>query len=208
MRRRRALRLAAIALLAPTGAFLASAAILGNIPVNADWREPAEGITIFVQSNGVHTGIVLPDGPHRWRAFGWGDRTFYLNTPDWRDMRPGTVIAALTGSGDTVVHVDRLGDFAADANWRPLRLRPDEYSRLRAYVADTLLPGGKPIPGYGPDDTFYPARGRYHLFNTCNVWVGHGLAAAGVRTGRWTPFASDVMRWVPLRTGLPPTKMS
>lgn len=192
------LRIIAVMLLVPLGTYLAAAAVLGRIPVNDSWREPVQGITIFIQTNGVHTGIVLPDGPGRWRAFGWGDRTFYLSTPTWRDIRPAAVIAALAGSGETVVHIDRLNDFAPDANWRPLRLREDEYRRLRTYIAATLAPGGKAIPGYGPEDSFYPARGRYSAINTCNAWVSRGLANAGIRTGRWTPLEADVMRWVPL----------
>ncbi len=186
----------ALIILVPLGLYLAAAAILGHTPANPDWREPETGVTIFIQTNGVHTGIVLPSGPGRWRAYGWGDRDFYRNTPRWQDMRPGTVLSALIGSGSTVVHVDELGDFIADENWRPLRLRAAEYARLRTYIAATLRPG-PPESGYTPYDRFYPARGRYSALVTCNVWTGGALKAAGVRTGIWTPFAGDVMRWVP-----------
>ncbi|MEP6785974.1 MAG: DUF2459 domain-containing protein [Sphingomonadales bacterium] len=193
----RILRFLALVVLIPIGLYLAAAAILGHSPANTDWREPDAGITIFVQSNGVHTGIVLPAGPGKWRAYGWGDRDFYLDTPRWQDMRPGTVIAALIESGRTVMHVDDLDDFAPDEYWRPLRLRPHEYARLRENIAATFEPGGKPIPGYTPRDRFYPARGGYSALTTCNVWTGRALKAAGVQIGIWTPFASDVMRWVP-----------
>ncbi len=195
---RQLFRALAIGLLVPVGLYLVTAATLGRVPVNSGWSEPRDGITIFVQTNGVHSGIVLPDGPGRWRAFGWGDRTFYLETPTWSDVRPATMIAALAGSGRTVVHVDRLGAFLPDANWRPLRLRREEYARLVRYVSDTLEPRGRAIPGYGSDDSFYPARWRYSAFVTCNVWVSRGLAQAGVRTGLWTPFEADVMRWAPV----------
>ena len=190
-------RVALGVVLVPFGLYLAAAGILGHVPVNADWREPATGITVFVQSNDVHTGIVLPAGPGKWHAYGWGDRDFYLNTPHWRDIRPTTALAALIGSGDTLVHVDELADFMPDENWRPLRLRADEYARLRHFVSQTFLPNGKAMKGYGPRDRFYPAQGRYSALVTCNVWTGRALKAAGIRVGVWTPFASDVMRWVP-----------
>jgi hypothetical protein len=193
----RFLRLAAIALLAPLGLYLAAAAILGHVPANRDWRQPDTGITIFVQTNGLHTGIVLPAGPHRWRAYGWGEREFYLNTPRWQDIRPGRVIAALAGSDATLVHVDDLDDFVADENWRPLRIRPGEYQRLHAFIAATFADHPTVMPGYGPRDRFYTGRGRYSAFSTCNGWTGNALRHAGVRTGLWTPFESDVMRWVP-----------
>jgi hypothetical protein len=187
----------ALTLLVPAGLYLAAAGLLSQLAVNANWREPPQGITIFIQTNGVHTGIVLPDGPGHWRAFGWGDRDFYLNTPTWRAMRPGTIISALIGSGHSVLHVDRLRDFAADENWRPLRVRPAEYARIRAFIAATRAPGPV-IPGYGRDDDFHPARGRYNAFHTCNSWVGAALTAGGVRTARWTPFSDGIMRWVPV----------
>ena len=50
--------------------------------------------------------------------------------------------------------------------------------------------------GYGPQDVFYDAPGTYTLRNTCNQWTSNMLAAAGVRTGWWTPFAGGVMKWV------------
>ena len=197
MRWQNLLRWTAFALLVPVGLYLFAALILARVPVNSDWTEPETGITIFVQSNGAHTGIVLPAGPGRWRAYGWGDRDFYLNTPRWQDIRPGTAISALVGSGDTLIHVDDLGPFIPDENWRPVRLRPHEYARLRRFIAATLAPGGRPVAGYTPADRFYPARGRYSALTTCNVWTGRALRTAGVRTGLWTPFADDVMRWAP-----------
>ena len=186
--------------LIPFGFYLLAAAVFGHIPANPNWREPdareSGAITIFVQSNGVHTGVVLPAGLGTWRAYGWGDRDFYLDTPRWQDIRPGTALSALVGSGDTLVHVDDLDDFLPDENWRPLRLRAHEYARLRAYIGATLRPGPS-ISGYTARDRFYPARGRYSALVTCNVWTGRAIRAAGVRTGIWTPFADDVMRWVP-----------
>ncbi len=208
----------AIAILAPIGLFLASAAILGRTPVNAAWTEPAAGVTIYVITNGVHSGLVLPVNSNGvdwrvrtpasdlrdpaatgdWRAFGWGDREFYLNTPDWAHLKIMTALSALTGSGSTLIHVDHWRAFAPDGTVRPLRLRPEEYRRLTAFVAASFAYRPTPIPGFGGNDVFYPAKGHYSAFVTCNVWVGRALAAAGVRTGRWTVFESDVMRWVPL----------
>ncbi len=31
-----------------------------------------------------------------------------------------------------------------------------------------------------PDSNFYDARGRFHLFNTCNTWTARTLRAGGV----------------------------
>ena len=104
----------------------------------------------------------------------------------------------LTGSGATVMHVDHLDPFVTDENWRPLRLRPAEYRRLAAYVAATFAAKRQVTAGYTPRDVFHAATGHYSALRTCNVWTGEALRHAGVRIGRWTPFESDVMRWIPV----------
>jgi hypothetical protein len=49
-----------LALVAPLLLYIAAGLIGGAVPVNAGWRPPAQGVRIFVESNGVHTGIVVP----------------------------------------------------------------------------------------------------------------------------------------------------
>ena len=127
-----------------------------------------------------------PDPAAQWVAFGAGEERVYLNTPRWRDIRPGTVWSALTG-GKRVMHVEWVRDprYAA----REIRLRPEEYRRLWAAVrADFALDrAGKPThidhPGYGPADTFYWARDKASAIHTCNSWVAQKLRLAGVRNG-------------------------
>lgn len=194
--------------------YLAAGAMGGAIPRNAGWVEAEDGVTVYVATNGVHTGIIVPartDGVDwspivrpdhiadpryagRWLWFGWGEREFYLNTPSWRDLSPRTVLHAVTGSDRTLVHVDHLLEPWADA--RPIRLSADQYRRLAAAIRASFDPAHpRPIQGYGPADVFYPAKGHYDALRTCNWWTGRMLAAAGVRIGLWTPFSATVMQW-------------
>lgn len=202
-------------LLAPVGLYFAAAGMLSHVPVNVEWREPADGVTIYLASNGVHTGIVLPVAAAgidwrgrvrasdladpglagQWLLFGWGDRDFYLNTPTWADVRFGTAVSALIGSGQTLVHVDHFDDFYADADMRPLRLTSEEYARLAEFIENSFAESGDVIPGYAARDVFYAGRGRYSALRTCNVWTGNALKAAGVRTAVWSPFSGGIMRW-------------
>nr|WP_093333204.1 TIGR02117 family protein [Sphingomonas rubra] len=188
----------------------------GAVPVNAGWREPADGIEIFVESNGVHTGIVVPKvaAGVDWRplarpehladpryagydhlSFGWGERAFYLETPTWWDVRPTTVLAGAIGSRNTLVHVDHVPRPAEEPAVRRVVLRPAEYRRLAAYIRAFVVPGGRVHRGYGPYDAFYESNGRYSAVRDCNAWTGEALAAAGVRVGAWTPFPNTVLWW-------------
>jgi len=217
---RRAARTFALILLAPlvsSSLYLAFAAIASRIPVNDDWREPDGGITIFVQTNGVHTGVVVPanaagvdwsnrihpgDAPGwattpRWLAFGWGDRDFYLNTPTRAEFSLLRGLKAVTGQGSTLVHVDLLEDVRPGETVRPLRLTPEQYRRLSAFIDASFADRREVIHGYGQNDVFYAARGHYNAFRTCNAWTNEALRAAGVRTALWSPFDDGVMRWAP-----------
>lgn len=195
--------------------YLAAGALGGAVPRNWQAAAPAAGadsVTIFVATNGIHSGVLLPATGHgvdwrqlvrpehladprhagQWLWFGWGERDFYLNTPTWADLSPATVIRAAIGSGNTLVHVDHLAAPYGDA--RPVRISRAQYHRLAAALRASFAPG-PPVPGYGPADIFYPARGRYSALRTCNAWTGDLLAEAGVRIGWWTPFSATVMQW-------------
>jgi uncharacterized protein (TIGR02117 family) len=215
MKRRRL----ALASIAPVAAYFAAALVGSHIPVNSAWRpaDPELGVTIHISDNGWHTGLILPmqaagidlsrtfPAAHlpdpaqggEWLIFGWGDRTFYLETPTWADLRPSTAIAAIAGSGDTLLHIDHVD--VPDEAYAPraIRLTNDEYRKLATALLRTLRPSARPIKGYGARDIFYPAQGRYSLIRTCNVWTRDVLAGAGVKVGWWTPFSGGVMRWFP-----------
>ncbi|MES2338819.1 MAG: TIGR02117 family protein [Pseudomonadota bacterium] len=191
-----------------------AAGLVGTlVPANRAWRSPAGGIRIYVEDNGIHTGIVLPaegwndlvrpgDFPdpryaaHRWRSFGWGDRAFYVETPTWGQLRPMTVLRAATGSDHTVMHVDAVPEPRAGGSVRAVLLRPDEYARLIAFIRASFAEG-QPVHGYGGYDAFYPAHGRYSAIRTCNAWTGEALRHAGVAMGGWTPFSASVLAWLP-----------
>jgi uncharacterized protein (TIGR02117 family) len=199
--------------------WLAAALLGGLIPRNSSWQQSKEGATttIWLVSNGLHTGIIVPvaagaedlsltfrptdlqdpDDAGSFLAFGWGDREFYMNTPEWKDVRAGTVLTAMIGSSSSLIHVDHLDHPAELADPRPIQVTAAELARLVAAIRASLALDGDgravPLPGYGRRDVFYDARGRYSLLNTCNVWTGDMLARAGIRMGLWTPLSPALM---------------
>ena len=190
----------------------------GALPAPARAR-PTAGVTIWVENNGVHTGLVLPlvaagvdwrplarPGHLRdprlasdWLAFGWGDRDFFLRTPTWADVSPGVVLRAAVGSPASVVHVEHIRQPAPGPDIRSVVLRPEEYRALAAFVRASVAVENGRIRwrhGYGGYDSFYAGTGRYSAIVTCNDWTGEALRRARVRMGRWTPFPVTVMAWL------------
>jgi uncharacterized protein (TIGR02117 family) len=209
-RRARAWRVAAMAPL-----LIAILLIGGSIlPRNQGWRAPPAGVTIFVESNGVHTGLILPAGaltgivapdafaplpPPRWLSVGWGQADFYRGTPTWADVDPLLVLRAMAGSDRVVLHVEWRDPPRPDRWRRAVRLDPASYARLVASVRRWFATPAHPTPGYGPDSRFYPARGRYSAVASCNNWTADRLAEAGVVAPLWAPLAGGVTRWYPAR---------
>ena len=194
----------------------AAGLIGGAIPVNAGWRQPERGVEIWVESNGIHTGIVVPKvaagvdwrplarpehladpryAGHSHLSFGWGERAFYLETPTWAEVKPATVLGAAFGSRETLVHVDHVPKPRATADVRRLVVTEEQYRRLALVIARTVAPEARVHRGYYQWDAFYTATGRYSALTTCNAWTGAALAEAGVRVGWWTPFPVTVMWW-------------
>lgn len=197
--------------------YVAAGLIGGAIPTNASWHAPSKGIEIFVETNGIHTGLIVPkvaagidwggiarssdiaDPRYAARshlAIGWGERAFYLGTPTWADIKLSTTIHAAIGSDDTLVHIEHVVRPTPNADQRVVILRPAEYRRL-ATVIRASLDGAHPSHRFGYDrhDVFYQGRGRYDAIRTCNAWTGDALRHAGVRIGVWTPFSVTVMGW-------------
>jgi uncharacterized protein (TIGR02117 family) len=198
-------------------AYVAAAFAFLLFPANAESSSASADVDAYVICYGVHADFVfpvefagmdwkgmfplqdfsrVPDGAG-YVAIGWGDREFYLHTREWKDLTVDRALGALTGSHGALLHVTylRKTDFLDYAFALPLS-RP-QYAKLVAYVvASAPLHDGHltHVPGaYTSQDAFYEANGAYHLFQTCNAWIGSGLRQADVKVSRWTPFAQLVV---------------
>jgi uncharacterized protein (TIGR02117 family) len=203
--------------------YAALAFALPRIPVNSEYEQPEHGLRAFVESNGVHTDFVVPirstlvdwtehfplewfeqvDPTFEYISFGWGDKGFYLDTPTWRELTFSTAFKAVFFLGSSAVHVTyyRYPPLASET-CRRLPLTDEQYKELIAYVLASFQrdEDGRVMridhAGYTPCDRFFEGKGKYSLVHTCNSWTGSGLDEIGVKTGLWTPFAWDVLRFL------------
>lgn len=198
--------------------YIAFVFILSYIPVNTD-AVKGRDVTIFVQTNGVHTDIVVPvkndskdwtkDIPYSqtkandtvagYVAFGWGDKGFYLETPEWSDLKASTAAKAAFYMGTSAMHTRFYKSVQEGEDCVKLTLTNEDYKALVQYIEDSFEydPNHKIIwitnQSYGQYDAFYEGEGRYSLFYTCNTWTNSALKAANQRASLWTPLDKAIL---------------
>lgn len=209
--------LAGIALLALL--FFLAGWIGSSVPRNGETPEVAAGITIMVETNGTHTGIVMPVvTPEKdWRetfqsaiirpdgrvpthiAVGWGEREVFLDVPTWGDLKASTALRIATTGGEPIMRVSHYVRPAPSETHRPVTISREAYARMVEAIEASLPPADAQreiLRGTNPADAYYRAVGKYSLAYTCNSWVGDMLAEGGIQMGWWTPFAGGVMKWI------------
>jgi uncharacterized protein (TIGR02117 family) len=196
------------------------AALMGSlIPANNEWKQPTEGVDIFVETNGVHVSLIVPMaaagedlsdlirpehlqnrdlyGTHA--MVGWGHGRVYRNARTWGDVRSGDIASGVFGSDFTTVHVYHLINPQSLPHRKAFRVSTTQYRGIISQIRSTfrLSNSGESVAhaAYADDNLFYDSKGHYSAINTCNSWTGTVLRNAGVRIGIWTPLPGGVMRW-------------
>jgi uncharacterized protein (TIGR02117 family) len=162
----------------------------------------------------VHTDIVAPmhsalidwntvvpfentdskDTTFQYASFGWGDKGFYLETPNWADLKFSVAFKAMFHLGTSAMHVTFYKQMPVTGQCREIKISKKEYEQLILYIKKSFQydANDKTIQivthndGYGTDDAFYEATGIYDLFHTCNTWANNALKSANQKACLWT----------------------
>ena len=197
-------------------------AMLSRIPAESKISSTAENsFSIYLLSNDVHTDIVFPtksnlidwrtvfpsentigkDSVCDWIAIGWGDKGFYLNTPEWKDLTFKTAFVAAVGIGETALHVTYHRQMREDNLCYKVEVDEEQYRILIEHVLGSLETKEDKIPfliettaQYGDTDAFYEALGSYSMFYSCNTWTNEALKKAKLPSGIWTVFDKGILR--------------
>ncbi len=167
---------------------------------------------IFVTSNGWHSGIIVAKAdlpPNRipetadfrearFIEFGWGDADFYPA----KQVTLGMTLRAAFVPTPAVVHV--VGRRAEPARSFPkaevvsLPIDDKNFGRLVDFIDASFERAGAARaaatgPGLYATSRFYPAKGSFHLFNTCNTWTARALAVAGFDVGASGTYRAEAL---------------
>lgn len=189
--------------------------LLPYIVVNKNAGKSGEAdVTIYIKTNGVHTDIVMPvknaqmdwttlikyehtdakDTTMQYVGVGWGDKGFYLQTPEWKDLKFSVAFKAMFHLGSSALHATFYKKLVTGEDCKEIKITWAEYRKLADFISGTFEKddAGNAIhipstdDGYGDADAFYEAKGRYDLFNTCNTWANRALKACDQKACLWT----------------------
>lgn len=189
------------------------ATLISYIPVNSNQEKNIDqNLSIYILTNGVHTDIVMPfyNDIYDWRlyldptltpgkkttskfvSFGWGDKGFYLQTPEWKDLKPSVAFKAAFGLSESAMHVTYYDALVKNDDCIDIKLNKEQYLQLVAYISDRFDKQNNQFilidtdQNYGKNDVFYEAKGKYSLFYTCNTWANNALKSADLKASFFT----------------------
>lgn len=207
-----------IAFIALIGLYFLIAFCCSRITINAN-PSNAKEIAIYIMTNGVHTDIVVPavsaemnwtkeisyqntleaDSTYQYLAMGWGDKKFYLETPEFSDLKLSNGLRAISGLSTSAMHTTYYKNIREDASCKKIIISKAQYRQLIEYILNSFkkdetghLINVKSNIHYDIGDAFYEAKGSYSIFKTCNTWANAALKACGQRSCLWTIFDTGI----------------
>ena len=203
-------------------AFVCSRITINNAPAGS------QEVTLYIKTNGVHTDIIVPvhtgqmdwsrevkfsnttskDTSCQYLALGWGDKGFYLNTPQWSDLKFSVAFNAAFGLSTTAIHATFYNSLQENERCRKITISRDQYQLLINYITASFRKDEnghfiniKTNANYSEADAFYEAKGSYNLFRTCNTWANNALKTSGLKCCLWTIFDKGIFLKYPLLYG-------
>lgn len=179
----------------------------------------AGDVAIYIKTNGVHTDIVVPvrngladwstevryantasqDTGYAYLGLGWGDKGFYLQTPEWADLKFSVAFNAAFARSTTAMHATFYKELSENDRCRKIVISNEQYKRLVSYISNSFQKDAQghfvyihTTANYGQTDAFYEANGSYSLFRTCNTWSNNALKESGQKCCLWTIFDKGI----------------
>jgi len=207
-----------MAFIAFIGLYFLIAFCCSRITINTHPSNPKE-LAIYIVTNGIHTDIVVPavsdeinwtkeisyqntleaDTSFRYLAMGWGDKKFYLETPEFSDLKLSNGLRAISGLSTSAMHTTYYKNIREDASCRKIMISRAQYLQLIDYILNSFNRDGnghvinvKSNIHYDIGDAFYEAKGSYSIFKTCNTWANGALKSCGQKSCLWTIFDTGI----------------
>lgn len=176
-------------------------------------------ITIYVYNSGIHTDLIIPVQNQFWDwqdkidlkslaaesksikylAFGFGDRSYFLETYQGQSAKFATTFQALFLPTPPAIRVLLYRDVPQIMpEIKCVKVSNSNYLKLVDFINDSFeidTQNQKIIIEKIPENQggFYEARGTYSILRGCNDWTAEALRIAEIKTPLWSSLASSIM---------------
>lgn len=156
--------------------------------------------TIYIAKNDWHVGIILKvdqqliskiNAVNDFKFYqhvdiGWGDAEFYQSSDDFdlflatkAILYPTPSVIRIQGYSVPIDQIFKYRDYAFE-----LALDDLQYKKLCAFITESFKRDSVnalicTLQKYNGVVKFFSSIHKYHLFNTCNTWVGEALEFSG-----------------------------
>ncbi|MFM7814089.1 MAG: DUF2459 domain-containing protein [Flavobacteriales bacterium] len=198
---------------------LATSYVCMKIPVreNQQQVQNRDSIQIFLSASLVHSDFILPIRHEvvDWSVIaklyqpsenlpaydhvkiGWGDKEFFVNTPEWSDLTAKTALGSAFGLHESAIHFQFIQMEESPKEVTSIFVSTETYAKLVNYILQSMKAEQGSFSqihfSYGPNDCFYDSYHHYSMFNTCNTWMNEGLKEAGLPACLWTILGTGII---------------
>jgi uncharacterized protein (TIGR02117 family) len=151
------------------------------------------GIKIFIKKDAIHSSYVFEskywpefDTNEKYIIIGWGDRSIFLETKSWKELKFKNLIKAFFGLNKTALRIEFSNDLQVN---KTLEINDKQLHVIKNYIKNSFDINRKIIKKeneyqYGD---YYESDLSYNCINTCNNWINQGLRKAKISNRIWCP---------------------
>lgn len=154
--------------------------------------------TIYIAQEAWHTGLIIkkasissdifPEISNYKRSsyidIGWGDEKFYQHPRNHVGLAARAILFPTSSVIRMIGFHKPVEEFYKNSKRVQIVLDSAEFNALCRFVSESFIrnENGNIMASsvYGPNNIFFIAKRKYHLFRTCNTWIALALKEAGL----------------------------
>jgi uncharacterized protein (TIGR02117 family) len=153
---------------------------------------------IFVIKDAIHSDYVFESKDwinvfktkKKYVSIGWGDRSIFLETQKWADLKMENFVKAFFGLNKTVLRVDFFDEIPKEKRLKKFTVNKKQFNTLKKHISNSYNKQKiKKEDWHYQIGDFYESNLTYNCITNCNNWINNGLRKCGLSNRIWCPLS-------------------
>jgi uncharacterized protein (TIGR02117 family) len=153
---------------------------------------------IFIIKDAIHSDYVFEakdwsnvfKTDKKYVSIGWGDRSIFLETQKWADLKIENFIKAFFGLNKTVLRVDFFDEIPKEKKLKKFIANKKQFNILKKHIVSSYNKQKiKKESWHYQIGDFYGSNLKYNCITNCNNWINIGLRKCGLSNRLWCPLS-------------------